>query len=92
MMRALTAAACGQARIVAGLKRGRKRAQAKEQNQDDGKRAPHLQSMVQQVRALRNEVKSYRRAVRYHRVIQSAKGLGAKIFGCTETRERRCLM
>jgi hypothetical protein len=46
MVRTVAAAAGRQARIFAGSERGRKRAEAEEENQQNGKRAPHLGLMV----------------------------------------------
>jgi len=46
MMRSVTAAARGQARVFAGSERSRKRAEAKGENQQNGERAPHLGLMV----------------------------------------------
>jgi hypothetical protein len=52
MVRAEAAAACGQARVFLGSEGSRKRAKAEEQNQQNGKRAPHLELMVQEWRRL----------------------------------------
>jgi hypothetical protein len=52
MVSAMTAAACGQARVIAGLKRGREGAKREEQNQKDGEQAAHLGIIVHQVRVL----------------------------------------
>jgi hypothetical protein len=48
MMRSVAAAAGGQARVLTGFERGRKRAQAEDEYQKDGKRAPHLKLILQQ--------------------------------------------
>jgi len=42
VMRAVTAAAGGQARVIAGSEAGRQRANPEEQDEEDGKHAPHL--------------------------------------------------
>jgi hypothetical protein len=46
MVSSVTAAACGQARVIAGFKRGREGAEREEQNQKEGEQAPHLGFMV----------------------------------------------
>jgi hypothetical protein len=48
MMRTMTATAGGQARIFAGSKRGRERTKAEEKHQKDGKRTPHLKTILSQ--------------------------------------------
>jgi hypothetical protein len=46
MVRSVTAAAGGQARVVTGLKQASERTKAEEQHQDEGSRAAHLVLMV----------------------------------------------
>ena len=46
MVRSVTAAAGGQARVVTGLKQASERTKAEEQHQDEGSRAAHLQTML----------------------------------------------
>jgi hypothetical protein len=78
MVRAVAAAACGQARIVvrtgARVQRGRKRGQAEEQDEENGKRAPHLGMMVHDLSRLRNGMGISHVAIRYHHGIRSASG------------------
>jgi hypothetical protein len=76
MMRAVAAAACGQARIVtrtgAHIQRGRKWGQAEEQDEENGKRAPHLGMMVHDLSCLRNGTAISHHVIRYHHGIRSA--------------------
>jgi hypothetical protein len=46
MVRAVTAAACGQAGIVASVERDREWAKPKEQHEQDRQRAPHIGLML----------------------------------------------
>ena len=46
MVRSIAAATCGQACIVVGVQGCRNRTQAEEQNEETGKRAPHLGFML----------------------------------------------
>jgi hypothetical protein len=48
MMIAVTAAACGQTRIVLSPEGRRERPQRKKGDQEDGKHAPHLDTMLHQ--------------------------------------------
>lgn len=82
MVGALAAAAGGQARILAGFERGRERTDAEQQDQQDGKRAPHLELIVHQSADLRNEGANRYLAVGYHRFIKKST---------QRQRECRCL-
>ena len=67
-MRAVTPTTGGQTRVVAGFKRGRKRAQAEEQGKEDGECAPHLGFILQE---------RYAAEVRYHRdIVRGAREYG----------------
>ena len=66
----MTAAAGGDARVFLGSKRGRKRAEAKEENEEDGKNAPHLGFIVHDGWPRRNGSGNQGDAVSYHRDIQ----------------------
>ena len=70
MMCAVTSAAGGQARIITGGKCHRQRPRAKEQNQENGKRAPHLRLIVHENRIGAIRAESGRPSVGYHRGIQ----------------------
>jgi hypothetical protein len=47
VMYSVTAAAGGQARLIAGREDGRQRPQPAVQNQENGERAPHLEFILQ---------------------------------------------
>lgn len=68
VMRSVAAAAGGQARVVVGCERGRKRPQPEKQNEEDGESAPHLQLMVHEELAGQG-TGSFDAGVRYHRFI-----------------------
>jgi homoserine dehydrogenase len=68
MVRTVAAAAGGQARVFTGSERGPEWAKAEEQNQQNGKRAPHLALMVREKLDC-GTVGEPRLAVRYDRVI-----------------------
>ena len=53
-MRSVTAAASRQARVVFGGEDGREWPQPEEENEEDGKRAPHLELMVHEALVTRD--------------------------------------
>lgn len=64
----VTAAAGWQARVVAGVKSRCERPQPEEQDEEDGKRAPHLVFMLHES-SMAGADGEIRAALRYHRFI-----------------------
>ena len=70
MMYTVTAAARGEARIVAGGHGYRQRPQAEEQNHQNGERPPHLRLMLHQIWNMGERRGMRQASVGYHRGIQ----------------------